>query len=221
MIAAYDGGDAAAGGMELMGELEHGTSAPGTTDRRKGQSETGTGTDDDGSETTNEREDHSRPAEALQFEDELQMDDGKAPHPYDPQMAHRDGCSPDSGKSDSLIEANGHGQTDERDRHCAGDEYLREEPGHAHKRKICDLSDAQLEGLPSYQLGGHHQGCSESSFPARSMVAPCVNACRLTSCVCARARPLHGHPVLSLVLAIVAGCVWGRPRRVGRGRAPI
>ena len=169
--------------MDLMGELKHNTSPPGNTVGHKGQSETGTGTDDDGSETTNER---SRPAERSPFEDALQMDDGKAPREFHTQMEHRGGCSPDSSTSDSRTEARGHGGHNafDRDRHCSGDEYLRdmgspdtsggdggrrEEPSHVHKRKISDMSDAQPEGLQSYQLGAHHEDCSESAYSARNL----------------------------------------------------
>jgi len=179
----HERGDPAAGGMDLMGELKHNTSPPGNTDGHKGQSETGTGTDDDGSETTNER---SRPAERSPFEDALQMDDGKAPREFHTQMEHRGGCSPDSSTSDSRTEARGHGGHNafDRDRHCSGDEYLRdmgspdtsggdggrrEEPSHVHKRKISDMSDAQPEGLQSYQLGAHHEDCSESAYSARNL----------------------------------------------------
>ena len=105
-------------------------------------------------------------------------------------MEHGGGYSPDSSASDSRTEAHGRGgHSFDRDRHCSGDEYLRdvgpdtmggdggrrEEPSNAHKRKLSDMSDAQLEGMPSYQLGGHQQFCSDPAYSARNLVATPVH----------------------------------------------
>ena len=172
--------------MELMGDLEHSTPSPGA-DVHKGHSETGTGTDDDGSEATNEREagDHAAPSGRRPYEDELKLGDcdsyGKEQRIFPSQMAGSAGGAYEghpmkvfahSSMHPNSATAARYGQSGPFECHvndggCSPFAFL-EEGDTQHKRKISEVLDGHSEG--SYQISAHHQGNPEANYTSRNVV---------------------------------------------------
>jgi hypothetical protein len=179
--------------MELMGELEHSTPSP-SVDGQKGHSETGTGTDDDGSEATNEREagEHAAPSGRRPYEDELRLGDcdgyGKEQRGFPSHMSSGIGGGFEghqtktdrhghAGASMQARTSEGAGipfEYQAMDDGCSPFGFL-DDGGAQHKRKLSDVHDGHPEG--SYHPSAHHPGTPGANYPSQNMVIPNAVVC--------------------------------------------
>ena len=153
----------------------------------KGHSETGTGTDDDGSEATNEREagDHAAAYAGRRYEDELRLGDfdnhEKEQRIFPSRVSGRTGDDFETHPLKTASHASMHpisaaaardGQGGPFECHgndegCSPFAFL-EEGDTQHKRKISEVLDSRSEG--SY----HHHGNPEVNYASRNMVCKCI-----------------------------------------------
>jgi len=195
--------------MELVADLEHGTPPPGTDNTHAWQSETCTGTSDDGSSSAaNERDssDGNMPTVRRPFQNVLGLPYGYGKAQRPSHSSHRSqvdrGVKPWP-RSGSIQPLQAHGTypfDGSRDTHEGTPFFFLEESDSAHKRKISKVSSAHQ--YESYQTGNHTEGNAEASHRSRNEVWVFVY---LHSVHCGACTQFLQHILLLLCCYV---CAW-------------